>query len=116
MLRPTVGAHTMELRWRGNEAAVGYDLEIRRGRAWWETVVSDRPVTSYRLSGTPGSRIKVRVRARDWDAVPGAWTPPESLRFRSPARAVAAERAYIPGRTRSCDLARPVGLLVPRGS
>ena len=89
MLRPTVGSRTIELRWRGNEAAVGYDLEIRRGRAWWETVVSDRQVTSYRLSGTPGSRVKVRVRARDWDAVPGAWTPPESLRFRSPGRAAA---------------------------
>jgi hypothetical protein len=84
MLRLTVGTHTIELRWRGNEAAIDYDLEIRRGRAWWETVLRDRPVTSYRLNGTPGSRIRVRVRARDWDGVPGAWTPPESLRFKPP--------------------------------
>jgi hypothetical protein len=83
MLRPTIGTRSIELRWAGNEAAAGYDLEVRRGRAWWAHVVEDRPVTSYRLLGTPGSHIRVRVRARDWDHIPGAWTPPESLRFRA---------------------------------
>jgi hypothetical protein len=83
MLRPTVGAHSIELRWQGNEATAGFDLEIRRGRAWWQHLVDDRPTTSYLLHGAPGSRIKVRVRARDWDGVPGAWTATELLRFRS---------------------------------
>jgi len=96
MLPPTVGTHTIELRWRGNEAAVGFDLEIRRGRDWWHAALSDRPVTSYRLRGTPGARIKVRLRARDWDAVPGAWTPPVSLRFRIPKRA--SNGAIVAGR------------------
>ena len=82
MLRPAVGARSIELRWRGNEAAVGYDLEVRRGRAWWQTVVDDRPATSFRLRGRPGSHVLVRLRARDWDRVPGPWTSVESLRFR----------------------------------
>jgi len=83
MLRPMVGTRTIELRWRGNEAAVGFDLEVRRGRAWWQHLVDDRPVTSYLLRGAPGAHVKVRVRARDWDHIPGAWTPPELLRFRA---------------------------------
>ena len=101
MLRPTVGTHTIELRWRGNAAAIGYDLEIRRGRAWWETVVSNRPVTSYRLRGMPGSRIKVRLRARDWDAMPGAWTPPQTLRFKDPSGPTSGARLRTPKRHNS---------------
>jgi len=101
MLRPTVGTHTIELRWRGNAAAIGYDLEIRRGRAWWETVVSNRPVTSYRLRGTPGSRIKVRLRARDWDAMTGAWTPPQTLRFKDPSGPTSGARLRTPKRHNS---------------
>ena len=82
MLRPVVGRRSVVLRWRGNEVAAGYDLEVRRGRAWWETVVDDLPVTSYRLSGTPGSHVLARVRARDADGRPGAWTRPASIRFK----------------------------------
>ena len=82
LLRPVVGVRSATVRWRGNEIAVTYDLAVKALGRRWRTVVSRLGATSRRLRGEPGRRIQVRVRARDGDGRPGAWSRAQSIRFR----------------------------------
>ena len=83
MLRPDVGERFALLRWRGNEVAASYDLETKRSpRTGWRTIVQSSVSTSYRVRGTPRSSLQARVRARDTNGDLGAWSPPETIRFK----------------------------------
>jgi hypothetical protein len=81
MLPPTVGASVAVIRWQGNEVATTYDLAAKRGKSSWRTLASRLETTSYRLRGSPGERLQVRVRARDEGDRPGPWSTSRKVRF-----------------------------------
>jgi hypothetical protein len=73
---------TATLTWSGNLAANSYDVSVKRGTAKWRTVATRLQTPSYRILGTKGQRVRMRVRARDVDGTPGRWTLPLALVFR----------------------------------
>lgn len=74
MLDPDGRRRAVLLRWTGVEGASSYDLAVRPAGGTWRTVASRLNVTSYRLRGTSGLRLWARVRCRDAQDTPGAWS------------------------------------------
>jgi hypothetical protein len=83
MLPPTVGASVAVIRWRGNDVATTYDLAVKRGKGSWRTLASRLETISYRLRGSHGEQLQVRVRARDDADLPGPWSTPRKVRFKT---------------------------------
>ena len=76
-----VQGRTATVSWTGNLAADSYDVAVWRGKAKWKTIATRLSASSYRLRGSKGERLRVRVRARNVDGSPGAWTPALTLVF-----------------------------------
>jgi hypothetical protein len=81
LLAPTVRSHEATLRWRGNAQARTYDVSVRRLGGPWRTLAKAVGRKPVRVEGVPGTQMQARVRARDEDGVPGAWSTPRSFRL-----------------------------------
>jgi Glycosyl hydrolase family 26 len=81
VVRRVVQGRAATIEWRGDLAADTYDVALRRANARWKTVASGVASTTSRVRGRSGERVRVRVRARDVDGKPGAWTPALTLAF-----------------------------------
>ncbi len=82
MLAPVVVRHHRAmLRWTGDEYAMTFDVGVQRQGGAWRTVASRIEQTSFGVQGVPGSRLRARVRARDADGTPGAWSQPSPFRL-----------------------------------
>jgi hypothetical protein len=82
LLTPIVRGHTATLAWQGNEVAQTYDLALRNGTKSWRTVESRVTTTKHALRGSPGQRLRVRVRARDDIDQPGPWSSISRITFK----------------------------------
>ena len=74
LLAPIVRRGTARVRWSGNLAAHTFDLAARTKAGRWKVLAARVASSSYRLRGAPGTRVRVRVRARTVDDVPGPWS------------------------------------------
>jgi hypothetical protein len=81
LVSAVVHGNTATISWTGNLAADSYDVAVRRGSATWHTVGSRLTASTSRLLGTRGTRVRVRVRARDVDGSPGQWSAIRTLVF-----------------------------------
>jgi Glycosyl hydrolase family 26 len=82
LLAPIVRGTTATIRWRGNDVAQTYDLQVRGTKKPWRTLVSRVRARRFTLRGAPGQQLQVRVRARDDIDQPGAWSNMQRIRFR----------------------------------
>ena len=83
LLKPTVGLTSAMVRWRGNDVAATYDLEVKASGGRWRMVAVRTTATSRRVRGAPGRRIQIRVRAWDADSRVGPWSAPQAIRYRA---------------------------------
>lgn len=81
MLAPTVKAHHVMLRWRGDEHATSFDVAIRRVGGAWRVVTTRSAARSVQVDGIAGRRMQARVRARNDTGVPGPWSAARSFRI-----------------------------------
>ena len=82
LLPPTIRRTGASLGWLGSLAADSYDVSIKRRDGRWRTVAARVTALTYRIKGAVRERIAVRVRARNVDGAPGAWTPARTFVLR----------------------------------
>ena len=80
---PTIRRTGATLGWLGNLAADTYEVSLKRRTGKWRTVAARLTALSYRVRGAPRERVAVRVRARNVDGQPGAWSPVRTVVFRA---------------------------------
>ncbi len=108
LLAPVIRGSTASVRWSGNLAAHSYDLAVRRRSGTWRTVTSRVAAKSYRLKGSAGESLRVRVRAWNVDGAPGPWSPARTLALGS--RAEPSKALYGPSRQSYAQPLCEVGL------
>jgi hypothetical protein len=78
---PLHHAHTVIVRWSGNQTASTYELAVRRRTPAWHTVARGLHTTHKTLRGRRGQTEQVRVRARTSTGTRGPWTRAERITF-----------------------------------
>ena len=71
---------TATVSWKGNLAADRFDVAIKR-RGPWRIVFPRTLRVSFRLRGSPGEHVRVRIRPYSVDGVAGPWAPARVIRF-----------------------------------
>jgi hypothetical protein len=84
LLAPLVRRRSATVRWSGDLAADAYDLALSVRPGTWRTLASRFRARSYRVDGSRGGRMRVRVRAWNVDGAPGPWSPARTLVFAAP--------------------------------
>jgi VCBS repeat protein len=82
VLTAKVKRSTASVCWRGNSAAVTYDLALRRPHTAWKTVARASQRTCYALRGKKSERYEFRVRARDQQLAYGPWSGTRAFTLR----------------------------------
>jgi hypothetical protein len=82
LLPPTIRRSGATLGWLGNLAADSYDVSVKRPAGKWRTVAARIASRTYTVKGKARERVAVRVRARNVDGAPGAWTPARAILLR----------------------------------